>query len=63
MSIETVFFCVLPYKGCGEMGLALLKFGLGDGTGEMAQWLRALTALSEDPGSIPSTHMAAHNCL
>ena len=31
--------------------------------GEMAQWLRALTALPEDPGSILSTHMAAHNCL
>jgi hypothetical protein len=22
-----------------------------------------LTALPEDPGSIPGTHMAAHNCL
>ena len=28
----------------------------------MAQQLRALTALPENPGSIPSTHMAAHNC-
>jgi len=27
----------------------------------MAQRLRALTALSKDPGSIPSIHMAAHN--
>jgi hypothetical protein len=27
----------------------------------MAQWLRALAALPEDPGSISSTHMAAHN--
>ena len=25
------------------------------------KWLRALTALAEDPGSIPSTHMAAKN--
>ena len=33
------------------------------GAEEMAQQLRALTALPEDPGSIPSTHMAAHNCL
>ncbi|KAK7798640.1 hypothetical protein U0070_002731 [Myodes glareolus] len=33
------------------------------GAGEMAQRLRALTALPEDPGLIPSTHMAAHNCL
>jgi hypothetical protein len=31
--------------------------------GEMAQWLRALAALPEDPGSIPSTHMTAHTCL
>jgi hypothetical protein len=32
-------------------------------TAEMAQWLRALTALPENQGSIPSTHMAIHNCL
>ena len=31
--------------------------------GEMAQWLRALVVLVKDPGSIPSTHVAAHNCL
>ena len=30
---------------------------------EMVPWLRALAALTEDWGSIPSTHMAAHNCL
>jgi hypothetical protein len=30
---------------------------------EMAQWLRALATLPENPGSIPSTDMAAHNCL
>ena len=29
----------------------------------MAQWLRALVALPEDWGSIPSTHRAAHNFL
>jgi hypothetical protein len=33
------------------------------GTGEVAQWLRALTTFPEDLGSISSTHMAAHNCL
>jgi len=27
------------------------------------QWLRALTALPGNSGSIPSTFMAAHNCL
>ena len=32
------------------------------GTGEAAWLFRALAALPEDPGSIPGTHMAAHNC-
>jgi hypothetical protein len=32
-------------------------------TGEMAQWLRALTALPEVLSSIPSNHMVAHNHL
>jgi hypothetical protein len=31
------------------------------GDGEMIPWLRTLTALAEGPGSIPSTHIAAHN--
>jgi hypothetical protein len=30
---------------------------------EMAQWLRALTALPEILSSIPSNHMVAHNHL
>jgi hypothetical protein len=29
------------------------------GTGEMAQWLRALTALPEGLSSIPSNHIVA----
>ncbi|KAM7321681.1 hypothetical protein ACRRTK_019773 [Alexandromys fortis] len=29
----------------------------------MAPLLRALAALPEGPGVIPSTHIAAHNCL
>jgi hypothetical protein len=33
------------------------------GAGEMAQWLRALTALSEVLSSNPSNHMVAHNHL
>ena len=32
-------------------------------TGEVTQWLRALAALPEDPGLIPSTHITAHNFL
>jgi hypothetical protein len=31
------------------------------GTGEMAQWLRAPTALRKVPSSNPSNHMVAHN--
>jgi hypothetical protein len=30
---------------------------------ETAQWLRTLSALTEDLGSVPSTHMEAHSCL
>lgn len=33
------------------------------GTGEMVRQLRAMAKLLEDPGSIPSTPMADHNCL
>jgi hypothetical protein len=33
------------------------------GTGEMAQWLRALTALPKVLSSNPSNHMVAHNHL
>jgi hypothetical protein len=35
----------------------------GDWAGEMAQWLKALTALPEVLSSIPSNHMVAHNHL
>ena len=31
--------------------------------GKNAQWLRAQTALSEDLGSIPSIHIAAHTVI
>jgi hypothetical protein len=34
---------------------------LGGGAGEMAQWLRALTALLKVLSSNPSNHMVAHN--
>jgi len=33
------------------------------GSYEVAQSLRALTDLPEDPDSIPSTHMAVQSCL
>jgi hypothetical protein len=41
-----VFFCVKNDKS---------------GAGEMAQWVRALTALLKVPSSNPSNHMVAHN--
>jgi hypothetical protein len=37
--------------------------GKGRGAGEMAQWLRAPTALPEVLSSNPSTHTVAHNHL
>lgn len=30
---------------------------------KMAKWFRTLATLAEDPGSIPRTHMLAHNYL
>jgi hypothetical protein len=36
---------------------------VGELAGEMAQQLRALTALPEVPNSIPRNHMVAHNHL
>ena len=33
------------------------------GAGEVAHWFRALVALAEELGLIPSTHMEAHNLL
>lgn len=39
----------------------LLSLSLG--AKEVAPWLKALAALQENLGSIPSTHVAVHNCL
>jgi hypothetical protein len=48
------------YKG--EMDMTRLWTNLRkQGAGEMAQWLRALTALPEILSSIPSNHMVVHN--
>jgi hypothetical protein len=40
----------------------LLK-NVTSGVGEMAQWLRALVPLSEDPGSILSNNMVTYSHL
>jgi hypothetical protein len=51
---------LVPHKHNFERKIIkILQFGAG----EMAQWLRALTALPEVLGSIPSNHMVAHNHL
>lgn len=31
--------------------------------GELAQWLRAVSAVPKDLGSVPCTYMAVHTCL
>jgi hypothetical protein len=47
---------------CGCLGNTLIRKSVL-GTGEMVQWLRALTALPEVLSSIPSNHMVVHNHL
>jgi hypothetical protein len=46
--------CFSPFKEVKEVR---------HGSGEMAQQLRALASLAEDPASIPCTYMMINNCL
>jgi len=46
-----------------ELGIVVCSKNLGFRAGEMAQQLRAPTALPEVLSSIPSNHMVAHNHL
>jgi hypothetical protein len=55
--------CKGPDMGAGNRIQALFKSGKYSWAGEMAQWLRVLTALLEVLSSIPSNHMVAHNRL
>jgi hypothetical protein len=43
--------------------LKKINIGRGKSYGEMAQQLRALSTLSKNLGSLPSTHIAAHSCM
>jgi len=52
-----------PFRKTGLGPCGGLNKNVPWGAEEMTQRLIALTALSEDPGSNPSTHVAAHNCL
>ena len=54
---------VLPVPLCASQPPFKNKQTNKQTVGEMAQQLGALAALPEVPGSIPSTPMAAHNCL
>lgn len=42
-------------------GQPLYSIMRGTGAGDMANWLRALIALLDDPGSVPSNHMVTHS--
>lgn len=53
-TIQEPFVSLLIYCSC--------RIGR-PGAVEMVQWLGALKALLENPGSIPSSYMATHNCL
>jgi hypothetical protein len=57
-SLSAVFLCTLWYT-------KQIYFCFKDWVraGEMAQWLRAPTALPKVPSSNPSNHMVAHNHL
>ena len=65
-SVDTV----APHRSCKPLSSfsPYSKSSIGDptlnpGAGEKAQWLRALTALSEVLSSLPSKHMVTHNHL
>ena len=49
--------------GAEERDGSAVKSNCYLGIGEITQWLKALSGLPVDLGSIPSNHMAAHNCL
>ena len=52
------FSCYNPgeFRLCGS-------FKDPDRAGEIVQWLRSLIDFADDLGSVPSTHMVAHNLL
>jgi hypothetical protein len=50
---HTMYFLLLYLENCVK--------NLWRGAGEIAQWLRALTALLKVLSSNPSNHMVAHN--
>jgi hypothetical protein len=53
--------CTDPHKQAHMHVTKIIKVHVCVGGGEMAKRLRALAALLEDLGLIPSTKMAAHN--
>jgi hypothetical protein len=59
VSLTFIYFCCWSF----EFLFKKKKKDPRAGAGEMAQQLRALTALPEELGSILAIQMAAHNCL
>ena len=51
--------CDVRIHWCTQIDNVIKSKNKGDG--EMAQWVRALTALPKDLSSNPSNHMVAHN--
>ena len=58
--IKGTFRCGSKYRKCGQTESWERTSGSWQ---TKVQWLRALVAVSEDVGLVPSTHMAAHNHL
>jgi hypothetical protein len=54
---------VLYLENCFLYDIMIVVFKTHSWAGEMAQWLRALTALLKVLSSIPSNHMVAYNHL
>jgi hypothetical protein len=53
----------LATQSCGQPRIMRPNLENETGSGKIAHLLRPLTALPEDLGSIPSTHVAVHNSL
>jgi hypothetical protein len=61
MCIITYYIPVISIGTVFQLKINIKKFNYG--SGEIAQQLRALTALPEVLSSIPRNHMVAHNHL
>jgi hypothetical protein len=58
LSTHRAGICCIPAWGAGYQA-----FGGGGSAREMTQWSKVLAVLTEDPSSVPSTHIVAHVSL